>query len=654
MKVLYSQIKELVPDLKASPKEIGEALTLTGFMMESFTEVTYKGTKDYLIGLEIRQNRADCLSVIGLAREVAAYYSLKCSTPSIKPVNNKGEQLDITIEATDHVKRVLAIEIDGIINRESPDWLKEFIAFHGLNSVNFLVDLSNYVMLLTGYPSHLIDCKKTTGRLAWSLNRDFNEITTLFGAIVKLQKNTELIIRDEKNILALAGIIGGKEAAINMETKSIIAEVAVYDRSIIRKNSRSLNITTEASHRLEKDLDPNGADYAMDLLVSLILEYGGGKTSSSLFDHYTKKYVSPIIEFKTNLPSKFAGIEIDEKDILKIFKNLNFVVNKKKDFLLVTPPTYRLDLTLPEDLVEEVLREYGYDHIPSNEIPRLEIVTNITPKNIVLAEKIRDILSALGFDEILSWPLTKNGDNELVNYVDWNNVSTQNSVNDIYPNLRQSIITGLLNQLSEYTKKNVDLVHIFEVGKVFGENNNEYKERETLGIMSTSDKDTITVFKNKVESLLRLVGFGNIKYFEAVSKPKIANPKSCWDIYVGEENVGILYKLISQEVKLNVYFSEVNIEKITQLLLQVKNNPVVEITQKLIVLDVNIELNPNESIFEYLTKIENEFNQSKLWSIDVSDIYKLKSKVRYTLKVTYKELTDQEAKKIHMKVFKLK
>jgi len=654
MKVLYSQIKELVPDLKASPKEIGEALTLTGFMMESFTEVTYKGTKDYLIGLEIRQNRADCLSVIGLAREVAAYYSLKCSTPSIKPVNNKGEQLDITIEATDHVKRVLAIEIDGIINRESPDWLKEFIAFHGLNSVNFLVDLSNYVMLLTGYPSHLIDCKKTTGRLAWSLNRDFNEITTLFGAIVKLQKNTELIIRDEKNILALAGIIGGKEAAINMETKSIIAEVAVYDRSIIRKNSRSLNITTEASHRLEKDLDPNGADYAMDLLVSLILEYGGGKTSSSLFDHYTKKYVSPIIEFKTNLPSKFAGIEIDEKDILKIFKNLNFVVNKKKDFLLVTPPTYRLDLTLPEDLVEEVLREYGYDHIPSNEIPRLEIVTNITPKNIVLAEKIRDILSALGFDEILSWPLTKNGDNELVNYVDWNNVSTQNSVNDIYPNLRQSIITGLLNQLSEYTKKNVDLVHIFEVGKVFGENNNEYKERETLGIMSTSDKDTITVFKNKVESLLRLVGFGNIKYFEAVSKPKIANPKSCWDIYVGEENVGILYKLISQEVKLNVYFSEVNIEKITQLLLQVKNNPVVEITQKLIVLDVNIELNPNESIFEYLTKIENEFNQSKLWSIDVSDIYKLKSKVRYTLKVNYKELTDQEKKKIHMKVFKLK
>lgn len=653
MKALYSQIKELVPDLKATPKEVGEALTLTGFMMDGFTEVNYKGKKDYLLSLEIRQNRADCLSVIGLAREVAAYFNLGFSTPSVNTVSYEDGELDINIEAKDYVKRVLAIKINDLANGESPEWLKEYMTFYGLNSVSLLVDLSNYVMLLTGYPSHLIDCKKMNGNLSWSMNSSFDEITTLSNTVINLQKNSELIIRDEKNIIALAGIIGGIEAAIDMETKSIIAEVAVYDRSIIRKNSRSLSVVTEASHRLEKDLDSQSAEYAMNLLVSLISEYADGNPESALFDYYPNKFTPTAISFKTDLPGKFAGIEISKEDILKIFKNLNFIVSAEDDSLSVTPPSYRPDVSLPEDLVEEVLRVYGYNRIPSDEIPKLEIVRDITPKNIILAEKIRDTLSTLGFDEILSWPLTKAGDNQLVNYTDWNIVSTQNSVNDLYPDLRQSMLSGMLNQLDEYSKRNVEFINIFEIGKVFGEKNSEYLEHEALGIMSTSKEDSLTEHKNKTESLLRLIGIDDIKYFDAKSKPEIANPGSCWDIYAGDEMIGILYKLIPQPVKMNVYFSEININKATQLLAAVKNNPVVEIKQKLIALDVNIELTPDQSILEYLKKIQKKFDQSSLWSINVSDTYRMESKVRYTLRVTYKELSDQEAKKIHSEIFKI-
>jgi phenylalanyl-tRNA synthetase beta chain len=657
MKVLYSQIKELVPDLKAGPREVGEALTLTGFMMDGFTEVQYKGAKDYLIGLEIRQNRADCLSVIGLAREVAAYFGLQAFIPEVAMISDtlKNDQLNITIDADagEYVKRVTAIKIDDLKNGESPNWLKEYIAFYGINSVNLLVDLSNYVMFLTGYPSHLIDHGKISGNVSWSLNHDFDNIVTLSGESVSLNKKTELLIRDAKNILALAGIVGGSEAAITEETKSIIAEVAIYDRSIIRKNSRTLNITTEASHRLEKDLDPNGVEYAISLLVSLVLKYGGGKISSGLFNYYPQKYISPTIEFKTSLPSKFAGIEISENDVLKIFKNLNFVVDKKGDTLSVTPPTYRLDLSVPEDLVEEVLRVYGYDRIPSDEIPKLEVVDDITPKNIILTEKIRDVLSTLGFDEILSWPLTKKDDNELVNYIDWNTVSTQNSVNDIFPNLRQSMITGLLTQLDEYFKKNVDFINIFEIGMIFGERGREYLEYESLGVMSVSNVNAIIEFKNKTESLLRLMGFADIKYFEAKSKPKIANASSCWDIYAGDNRIGIIYKLIPQEIKLNIYFAEINITKITELLLKIRNNPVVEITQKLIALDANIELDSDESIDKYLEDIRNKLDKAHIWSINVADIYSLGEKIRYTIRVTYMELSDQEAKEMHLGVFKL-
>jgi phenylalanyl-tRNA synthetase beta chain len=652
MKVLYSQIKELVPGLKAKPREVGEALTLTGFMMDGFTEVTYKGKKDYLLSLEIRQNRADCLSIIGIAREVAAYYNLKTAIPAIKPIVKNNKKLDIKIEAVDYVKRVLAIKIDEIKNQESPEWLKEYMTFYGLNSAGLLVDLSNYVMMVTGYPSHLIDYQKTEGTIYWSINNSFKEITTLLGSTTKLNNN-EIIIRDKNNILALAGIIGGKSDSIDIKTTSVVAEIAVYDRSIIRKNSRSLSITTEASRRLEKDLDPNEADYAMKMLVSLILKYAGGKVSSSLFNYYPKKYVSPKILFNKELPTKLAGIEISPKDTLRILKSLNFDITPKNNKLVVIPPTYRMDVALPEDLAEEVIRMYGYDRIPTNEIPKLEIVKNITPKNIILSEKIRDVLSTLGFDETLSWPLTQDGINTEVNYSDLNEITTQNSVNELFPNLRQSMATGLLNQMNEYFKKGIEYIDIFEIGKVFGEKNKKYLEHDSLGILSASKKNALPQFKDKIESLLRLLGFNDIKYFESKLKPRISNPESCWDIYANNQNIGIIYKLSPSETKLNIYFSEIDIQKITEMLTRINNNPVVELTQKLISLDVNIELDKKDSIFEYLKNLESKMNKKNIWSINIADVYQAGDKNKYTLRLTYEELSDEEAKKIHQKTFEL-
>jgi len=651
MKALYSEIKELVPGLKATPKQVGEALTLTGFMMDGFTEVTYKGKKDYLLSLEIRQNRADCLSVIGLAREVAAYYNLKVSIPAIKPITKNTRKLDIKIEATDVVKRVLAIKLDEVQNKESPEWLKEYMSFYGLNSAGLLVDLSNYVTMVTGYPSHLIDYNKTEGAIRWSMNSSFKEMTTLLGSITKLNNN-EIIIRDEKNVLALAGIIGGKTDSIDTNTNSVIAEIAIYDRSIIRKNSRSLSITTEASRRLEKDLDPNGADYAMKMLISLILKHSGGKVASNLFSYYPKKYVSPKIQFDKEMPSKLAGIEISPKDTLRILKGLDFDLITKNNKLTVVPPTYRMDVALPEDLAEEVIRIYGYNHIPTDEVPALEVVKNITPKNIILSEKIRDTLTVLGFDETLSWPLTQKGINVEVNYSDSNEVSTQNSVNELYPHLRQSMATGILIQMNEYFKKGVEYIDIFEIGRVFGEKNKKYSEHDSLGILSATKQNSLPLFKDKVESLLRLLGFEDVKYFESKTKPSISNPESCWDIYVNNQNIGILYKLGPSETKLNTYFAEIDIEKITKMLTGINNNPVVELTQKLISLDVNIELNKNDSIFEYLDSLEKKIDKKNIWSINIADIYQVGDKKKYTLRVTYEELSDEEAKTIHLKTFR--
>jgi len=656
MKILYSQIKELIPGLKADPEEAANALTFIGFMKDGLKEVTYRNKKDWLLSFEIRQNRADCLSVMGLAKELAAYYGLKVKLPQALDLPVSKSKLDIKVSAPEYVKRISAIRIKGLKNQPSPDWLREYMVFYGLNPVNLLVDLSNYVMFLTGYPSHLIDLKKTKGQIVWAMNSTFDEITTLDGSRIKLSKK-ELIIQDNENILALAGIVGGKKAEIDLNTTEIVVETAIYDKSLIRKNSRSLRITTEASTRLEKNLDYVASEFSERLLISMILKYCGGKVDSQFFDYLPKKRSLPEIKFDPLTVGIFAGVEIPVKKTIQILRNLDFKVKNSGNYLLVTPPSERTDISIAEDIIEEVIRIFGYQNIPFNEVPKLEVVENITPKNIILAERIRDILSDCGFDEIISWPLTKKGENPSVNYLDWKVVSTQNSVNEEYPYLRQSIAISLINQLNEYLKKNVGKIKIFEIGNVYGKKGDQYKEYESMGILIHTDSNDkeLKLIKEIVEKLLRTLGLNNIFYSESKNRPLVANPYSCWDIIVHGKPLGIVYKLQSQKTGQNTYFSEINIAELTTLIRKIHDLATIELTQKLIVLDANIELNKEDSPHDYLNKIKQGIKKENIWSIEIVDKFNLvNGKIRYTIRITYKELADQEAKKTHFNLFGLK
>lgn len=655
MKLLYSQLKALVPGLKATPKEVAGALTLTGSMMDDFKEVRYRGRKDYLIGLEIRQNRPDCLSVIGLAREVAAYYGLKVKLPrALAKLPSAGKKPDIKVGAEGNVKRILAVRMEGVKNKKSPGWLKELLELYEINSVNLIVDLSNYVMLMCGYPSHILDEAKIDGQLKWAMNKDFKKITTLDGSNIELGGG-ELIIRDDKKVLALAGIVGGKAARIDLKTDSIVMETAIYSHSVIRNNARSLNIVTEASNRLTKELDPNGSDLTLKLLVSQILENCGGKVVGKIFEYYPKKYKQPEIRFDPSLPSAFSGINIPEAKSIQVLKRLDFKVKKAGKKFLVTAPVTRTDVSLEEDVIDEVVRMFGYDRIPSDEVPKLQVVGNITPPHVKLEEKIRDVLTSSGFDEILSWPLVQRGDNERVNYLDWDIVYTQNSMNEDYPALRQSAAAGLINQSNEYLKKNIEYIKIFEMGKVFGKKGKKYQEHDSAGILLCTSSRTkgLPEIKGAVENLLRSIGFADIRYSESKKKPKVANPYSCWDITAEGKGIGIIYKLNPQKPGYSAYFAEINVEEATKLLQKISRNPAVELTQKLIVLDANVELKEKDSIADFMDKMREKINPKHIWSMVVVDRFPLKEKIRYTVRVSYMGLSDPEAKKIHLKSFGL-
>ena len=650
MKILYSQIKELAPKLSAGPKEVGEALTLTGFMMDGFAEVEYNNKKDYLIGLEVRQNRADCLSVIGVAREVAAFYGLAMKYPKVDDLNFGKLSLAIKVNAPDVIKRICAVRIDNVENKESPAWLKQYLACYEMNSVNLLVDLSNYVMIVTGYPSHIMDKDKIGEVIYWQVNKDFAEIITLDGANIKLNRD-ELIIRDDKSVIALAGMIGARYGSVEINSQSIVVEMAVYDRVIIRKNSRSLRITTEASSRLEKDLDPNGVDYAIGLLLSLIKKHCGGKIASQMFDHYPKKTANKTILFDPKMPSVYAGVEISRKEVIKILKNLRFAITEENEMLKVTAPSGRTDIFLAQDLVEEVIRLYGYNNIPVDILPALTVTEDITPKHFYIIEKIKDILSALSYDEVLSWPLTKKGYNAVVNYKEWGEVSVQNSVNEDSSELRQSMAMGLLAQCAEYQKKNVEYINIFEIGKIFGKSGKNYLEDDALGILLYDVDKAIDKLRITVETLLRELGVSEICYKNAIRKPVIANPYSCWDIFASEKNLGIIYKAAEG----NVYFAELNIANLVKSVNNAPTNPTLEITKKIVILDANVVLKENGSIDDYIKDVRKKIGENNIFSLIIKDVYKLANdKIRYTIRVSYKELSDQKAKEIHFDSFGLK
>lgn len=652
MKILYSQIKQLIPSLAATPAEIGAALTMTGFMQESLETVNYNNQADVLLGFEIRQNRPDCLSVIGLAREIAAYFNLSLNLPSTKEWTPAEVPVSIRVE-TPAVRRLKAIKLQDITVQASPQWLVDYLAFYEINSVNLPVDLSNYVMLLTGYPSHLIDYDRLDGDIVWSINHRPREIITLDGTPLHL-KDEELIIHDRHNVIALAGIVGTNYAAISESTKTILAEMALYDPALIRRNARTLHIVTEASNRLSKNLSLVDLDYAFNLLINLLVDQTGGQIASQTFEDYKEKAEIKIINFKSQLVSELGGITIEPDHSRQLLSQLEFQINDQQLPWEVTVPSWRTDIELPEDIVEEVLRLYRFDQLPSI-LPALPATSDITPLLIKAKERWRDWLAFQGWDEVLSWTMVRPDDNTLTNYLPWSMATVQNAINEDYPALRQTIMASLIKQAHEYAKEQVPQLQIFELGKVFGQEKNHYKETEHLGWLMAGGEGIVEALRQTVTAFLAYSGAEKIYFCPAQNIPAVANPYATWTIMIGEEPIGLLAQLKEHYNDEIMVTAEIDAELLINYLSDHPMlAPTVEITQKLITLDANVEAASRQELIKQLQDIEEKVGRESLWSLAVIDEFCLPSgRYRYTVRAVYKELDDQSAKKLHLQVFKL-
>lgn len=601
MKLIYSHLQKFLPDLSVKPEQLRDDLTMIGHFTNYFEEIE----NEIVFDLDIKVNRGDCLGYYGIARDLAVFYKIPFNNLS-KTINlNSNYQLPIRI-TTDNVKRVMAVKISDLKNSTSPQWLKTFLKCHGANSINTLVDITNYIMFLYGIPNHAFDTKKSSENLIWEMNSRFKEFISLDGSKLKLD-NSILMINNPDKALSLS-FWGGEACAIDLDTTETIIELAVYDRTTVRQNSRQLQAITEASVRLEKDIDPELIPIAFTHLSNLIQENCHGQISSQIFDYYPQKIQPPQIEFNLNQPTKFAGINIPTDFILDCFTRLECKINKKTDFnYLITPPTTRKDIIQMEDLVEEAVRFWGYQKIPTNQPIAFKDVGDITPPEMYLIDQLKDKLVDLGYDEVLTWPLVDQPlDPKTV-------ITTQNSINTESIYLRQSLIPSLKQQLDQYSRYKLNQPQFFEIGKTFNLINNQYTEQNTLAIYQPNNQKLIS-------DLQKLNLTGNI--------------------------------IENNFIEINID----NLDKPESYTPNVNSNSAYELTSQIITLDANITLDNQEDPLKLIDKYSKIIGSQVLWEMIITDVYHdLKNnKYRYTFRVSYFNTDDKTAKDIHLSAFGLK
>jgi len=479
MRVSYDWFQSLIGKKIPEPAKLADLLTMHSFE----TELVGKKGKDYLLDVDILPNRAhDCLSHIGVAKEIAALLKI----PLVPVDYAKKIKEDKTESAAQLVKvqvkepelclRYTARAIVDVKVGLSPDWLTERLKVCGLRPINNIVDIANYAMLETGQPLHAFDAdklfakdKKGQKTLVVRKAEKGEKITTLDEGKYDLDENI-LVIADEKDPVCIAGIKGGKNPGVDAKTTRVILEAANFSPQFTRQASRRLKLKTDASWRFENELDPNLTEKGIDLAAYLIQSIAGGRVLTGRVDVYPAKRKPQKIRLDLNKARSLLGAEISEKETADILKQLGFTVKvSKKDVWEITVPTERLDVNIPEDLIEEIGRVYGLAKI-SSQLPLAALIPPRFSEDVVYRNQVSDILTHLGFSEVYNYSFVSDGGSaELLNPL---------SQEQRY--LRPNLAANLLKNIDS-NKRYFKEIALFEIGRVFKREKDGVIERKKLG-----------------------------------------------------------------------------------------------------------------------------------------------------------------------------
>ncbi len=506
----------------------------------------FKNKNEKVIDLSITPNRPDCLGLRGIARDLAAAGAgklIKISKNNIKKHGTQKIKVSISKDKNQGCTVFGSCLIEGVTNKESPQWLKEKIVSIGQKPISAIVDITNYVMLDLNRPLHAYDADKIDKEIIVRNSKKGETFEALDNKEYKLDDDM-CVISDKSGVLGLGGIIGGTRSGTEINTKNVLLESAYFIPRSIRKTSKLLNIDTDAKFRFERGIDPQSIELGLSKAAELISEICGGRISN--FDiQKTDKYEKNKIKFKVSLFEKITGFKVNDNEIIKILIDLGFEVSKKKFELDLKIPTWRPDITQSIDVVEEIVRIKGYENIETLEPEKTKIKDTLN-KQQKLFHFLQRSIASKGYFETVTWSFTDSKINNLFRE-NLKEIKIVNPISSDLDVLRNSIFTNL----TFFLKKNLDRgfkdISLFEIGPIFKDS----KPGEQLTVIGAiksgkisrlnwNEKDRIVdVFdvKKDVIQTLAEAGYDKQSFFVREKTPSYYHPGKSGSIYLDKDEL---------------------------------------------------------------------------------------------------------------------
>ena len=624
---------------------------------------------DPVFEIDLTPNRPDCLSIIGMAREIAAFQSKKVSYPEIllpESFDDISNYSSVTLMAPDLCPRYAASLIFDITVGPSPYWLQDRLVSVGLKPINNIVDITNFVMMETGQPLHAFDFDRLAeNRIVVRTAGEDEPFVTLDGKKRRLDPEMLMICDGEKPV-ALAGVMGGLNSEVEDTTTRILLESAYFDPVCIRKTSKKTGLNTDASHRFERGVDHGGTLTALKRATQLIVEIGGGKLVNGIIDEYPNPFSEKTIEFNDKDLNRHLGTHLNIKDIGNYLKSIEFEVEEiDPDRLRVIPPSCRVDISRFEDIAEEVARLYGYNNIETT-FPLIPAEATHPSKKIESRNRIKFLMTGLGFNEIINYSFVSERSCDLLELAPDDPkrqvVGILNPLSEDQSVMRTSLVPGLLETMKYNLSVQNKNLKLFEIGKVFidtGQEDTQPNEFEMISGLWTGTAIDLAWFskaidsdfydlKGVVEQLLWKLGVVNTIFIRMPPASCFyTKPGATAQILVKNEPMGLVGELhpkvlANYDLKQTAFIFELDLDRLIQLLSDEKFAqpiPKYPATSRDITLIINKDVETYK-IIRYVKMLDEELVET----ISLFDVFEgapiPEERKSVSLRITYRSLDE--------------
>jgi phenylalanyl-tRNA synthetase beta chain len=641
---------------------------------------------DTVFEIEITPNRPDCLSMIGVAREIAAIQNTKLKYPDFTLADKSDEISELTsinIEAPDHCPRYVARLLEDIKIKPSPFWLQERLLSVGQRPINNMVDVTNFVLMETGQPLHAFDFDRLAENRIVVRTANQGETFITLDQKERALDPDMLMICDGEKAVAIGGVMGGLNSEIEDSTTRVLLESAYFNPVSIRRTSKRLGLSTDAAYRFERGVDPQGQNAAANRAAILMAELGGGRLISGLIDEYPNKQSVKSLKLSVNKTNRLLGTKLKRKEIENFLKSIEFKVAKKstpkdEDNLTVTPPSFRVDISRPEDLMEEVARLSGYHNIPTT-FPIMPATGQTSTKEIDLRDRVRRLMTGFGFRETINYSFAHKQSGDYLRFETADRrrqlVELLNPLTEDQTVMRTSLVPGLLETVHYNLSQQIKNLKIFEIGKIFINEDPQRLPKETeilAGLWTGSRYDAswhgqkadcdFYDIKGAVEGLLNALKIDGVQFTRLPEKKcSYTKPGYTAQILGGEIALGVVGEihpevLTNYDLKQTSFVFELNFDYLVSVTKDTTHSmPIPKFPA--IFRDITIIVDNDLETQRIIDEAQNP-QEGVVESFSLLDVFEGKpiaeGKKSVTLRVTYrssdKTLEDEDIAPIHQSI----